>query len=163
MKTNPRISADKAAWLAHEWAAPRSDGRWAILGDAAHKIASASLYRVDEANALYAAIEAPVLSVEADSNSLGQWWKEKYTLAEYHQRLEQVRDVRTARVDNAGHMLHHDQPQEVAGLIESFTTASPALPPMRKSPVIVPATQTDRTHSPWKQNTSTKSATPSKT
>ncbi len=120
MKTNPRLGADKAAWLARHWAEADEGGRWAILGDAAHKVVSAQLYRVDEANALYAAIEAPVLSVESGSDSLGQWWKEKYTLAEYHTRLQHVRDVRSARVQDAGHMLHHDQPQEVARLLEEF-------------------------------------------
>jgi pimeloyl-ACP methyl ester carboxylesterase len=30
------------------------------------------------------------------------------------------RDVRIATVANAGHMLHHEQPQEVARLIETF-------------------------------------------
>ncbi|PWW46455.1 alpha/beta fold hydrolase [Melaminivora alkalimesophila] len=124
-KTNPRLPADKAAWLAREWAALGPDGRWAILGDDAHKIVNPQLYRVDEALALYAAIGAPVLSVQSDSDSLGQWWKGKYTLDEYHQRLGHVRDVRTAVVQDAGHMLHHDQPQVVAQRIEDFV-AGPA-------------------------------------
>ena len=123
MKTNPRLPADKAAWLARHWARQGSDGRWAILGDAAHKIVSAQLYRVDEAQALYEAITAPVLSVEASDDSLGRWWKDKYSLADYHQRLSHVRDCRTAVVQDAGHMLHHDQPQAVAGLIETFLSA----------------------------------------
>ncbi|WP_313075013.1 alpha/beta hydrolase [Melaminivora sp.] len=123
MKTNPRLSTGKAAWLAREWAEEGTDGRWRILGDAAHKIVNPQLYRVDEANALYAAISAPVLSVESDNDSLGQWWKGKYSLAEYHQRLTQVRDVRTTVVQDAGHMLHHDQPQVVARLIEEFAGA----------------------------------------
>ena len=53
--------------------------------------------------------------MEASDDSLGQWWKGKYSLADYHQRLTHVRDVRTAVVQDAGHMLHHDQPQAVAG------------------------------------------------
>ncbi|MBS0467910.1 MAG: alpha/beta hydrolase, partial [Proteobacteria bacterium] len=52
------------------------------------------------------------------------WWKGRYTLQEYHQRLTHVRNVRTAVVQDAGHMLHHDQPQAVAGLIEDFVTAA---------------------------------------
>jgi len=84
---------------------------------------SAQLYRVDEAQALYEAITAPVLSVEASDDSLGRWWKDKYSLADYHQRLSHVRDCRTAVVQDAGHMLHHDQPQAVAGLIETFLSA----------------------------------------
>ena len=70
--------------------------------------------------ALYAAIAAPVLAVEASDDSLGQWWKGRYTLAEYHERLKKVPDARIARVEDAGHMLHHDQPARVASLIEAF-------------------------------------------
>ena len=124
MKTNPRLSEDKAQWLAGHWARPNAQGQWAILGDPAHKISSAQLYRLDEALALYENITAPVLAVEASDDSLGQWWKGKYSLAEYHQRLTHVRDVRTAVVQDAGHMLHHDQPQQVAQLMEQFLDAA---------------------------------------
>ena len=120
MKTNPRLSRDKADWLAQHWARPDSAGQWRILGDAGHKVPSASLYRVEEALALYRAIRAPVLAVEADGDSLHAWWKGKYTLADYHQRLQQVPDARVAVIADAGHMLHHDQPEVLAGLIEGF-------------------------------------------
>lgn len=120
MKTNPRLAADKAAWLARHWARPDSDGRWRIRGDDAHKITSAQLYRADEALALYQAITAPVLCIEAEADSLGQWWGGRFTREEHRQRLSHVRALRTARVADAGHMLHHDQPQAVAGLIERF-------------------------------------------
>ena len=128
MKTNPRLSQDKAQWLAQHWARPNAQGQWEILGDPAHKIASAQLYRVDEALALYGAISAPTLAVEADSDSMDQWWQGKYSLAEYHERLKSVPDCRTAVVQNAGHMLHHDQPHTVARLIEDFLDHPKDLP-----------------------------------
>ena len=120
MKTNPRLSEDKAQWLAGHWAQPNAKGQWEILGDPAHKITSAQLYRLDEAMALYKNITAPVLAVEASDDSLSQWWKGRYTLDEYHQRLTHVRNCRTAVVHDAAHMLHHDQPAQVARLIEEF-------------------------------------------
>ena len=120
MKTNPRLPQDKAQWLARHWARPNAQGQWEILGDAAHKITNAMLFRLEEALALYAAITAPTLSIEASDDSLGLWWKGRYTLEEYHQRLQSVPDCRIARVEDAGHMLHHDQPQAVAALIEGF-------------------------------------------
>ena len=92
MKTNPRLTQDKADWLAAHWSVgkPHADGgdRWEILGDPAHKIINAHIFRVDEMLALYAAITAPLLAVEASDDSLGQWWKGRYTLAEYHERLK---------------------------------------------------------------------------
>ncbi|MFN7857308.1 MAG: alpha/beta fold hydrolase [Acidovorax sp.] len=123
MKTNPLLSADKAQWLAQHWARPDAQGQWEILGDPAHKITSAQLFRLDESLAIYERITAPVLAVEADSNSLSQWWQGRYDLAEYHQRLGHVPNCQQAVVTGAGHMLHHDQPQQVARLIEQFLDA----------------------------------------
>lgn len=120
MKTNPRLSADKAAWLATRWARPNALGQWAIQGNAAHKVTSAHIYRLDELLAIYQCITAPLLAVEADSDSLSKWSKGAYTLAHYHERLKNVADARIAVVTDAGHMLHHDQPEQLALLIEDF-------------------------------------------
>ncbi len=131
MKTNPLLTRDKADWLARHWAVAQpsaDDGgeRWAILGDPAHKVVNAHIYRVDEALALYRAIRAPVLVVEAEQDSLQGWWKGRYTLPEFHQRLQQVQGARVETVAQAGHMLHHDQPERVAALIEAFLAPSTA-------------------------------------
>ena len=120
MKTNPRLGADKAAWLAQHWAAPDAQGRWAVLGEAAHKVVNPQLYRVEEALAIYARITAPVLSVTASDDSLGQWWKGTFTLAEYRERLRHVPQLTEAHIDDAGHMLQHDQPERLAALIADF-------------------------------------------
>ena len=120
MRNNPRLSPDKAEWLAPHWAQPNAQGQWEILGDAAHKIVNANLYQVDEVLAIYQRISAPTLSVEASDNQMAQWWQDRYSLAEFHERLKQVPKVSQALVTDAGHMLHHDQPQQVAALIEDF-------------------------------------------
>jgi len=123
MKTNRRLSQDKADWLAQHWAKPDAEGTWRILGDPAHKIINANLCRVDEVLAIYQAITAPVLAVEASDDSLSVWWKGKYTLDEYHERLKEVSDARVGRIADAGHMLHHDQPQALAVMVEDFLHA----------------------------------------
>ena len=124
MKTNPRLSADKAAWLAERWARPDKTvggaGQWKIQGHAAHKVTSAQIYRLEELLEIYQRITAPLLAVEADSDSMAQWWKGAYTLDDYHQRLKNVADARIAVITDAGHMLHHDQPEQLALLIEDF-------------------------------------------
>ncbi|WP_394789331.1 alpha/beta fold hydrolase [Rhodoferax sp.] len=123
MKTNRRLRQDQADWLAPHWAQPQTlaDGSqvWQILGDPAHKLRGAQLFRVDEVLAVYQRISAPTLSVEASDDSLARWGM-GYTLAEYHERLQSVPDARTAVVDDAGHMLHHDQPQQLAQLVQDF-------------------------------------------
>jgi pimeloyl-ACP methyl ester carboxylesterase len=120
MKTNKRLTQEKAEWLAQYWARQDADGRWRILGDPAHKIINASLFRVDEVLEIYKAIRAPVLAVEASDDSLSTWWQGRYTLTEYHERLKAVSDMRLGKIYDAGHMLHHDQPQQLAQLIEEF-------------------------------------------
>jgi pimeloyl-ACP methyl ester carboxylesterase len=120
MKTNKRLTRDKADWLAQHWARPDADGMWRILGDPAHKITNAQLYRVDEVLEIYKAITAPTLCVQSGEDNLTQWWKGKYTLAEYYERIRVIRDVRRATIQDAGHMLHHDQPAELANLLEEF-------------------------------------------
>ena len=91
--------------------------------DAGHKVVSANLYRLDEALELYRRISAPVLSVTASDDSLGLWWKGRFTLAQYHERIQAVPQLRSAEVHDAGHMMHHDQPVELAGLLEDFFNA----------------------------------------
>jgi pimeloyl-ACP methyl ester carboxylesterase len=120
LKTNPRLSKDKAEWLARHWARPNASGKWQILGNPAHKVISATLYRAEETLALYRRISMPLLSVEAADDSLNQWWKGKYTLAQYHERLKLVEQAEVAVIQDAGHMLHHDQPAHLAGLLERF-------------------------------------------
>ena len=123
VKTNPRLPQDKAEWLAQHWSAPtiQDDGTrpWQILGDPAHKLRNPQLFRVDEALAVYQRITAPTLSVEASDDSLVRWGQ-GYTLDEYHERLQSVPHARVAVVQDAGHMLHHDQPEALARLIEGF-------------------------------------------
>ena len=124
MKTNPRLSPDKAQWLAREWSEPRTDAdgrtRWHILGDAAHRVINPQLFRVDEMLALYAHIAAPTLMVEARDDSLAGWWQGRFTRDEFHERLKAVPNLRREVIEDAGHMLHHDQPETLAALVESF-------------------------------------------
>jgi pimeloyl-ACP methyl ester carboxylesterase len=120
MKTNHRLSQDKADWLALHWAKPDAQGQWRILGDAAHKVVNPYLYRVDEVLEIYKRIKAPCLVVEASDDSLSQWWKGKFTLNEFHERLKSVENVKIATLQDAGHMLHHDQAEALAKLLEDF-------------------------------------------
>ena len=70
--------------------------------------------------ALYSQLSMPVLSVEAEESSLDTWWKGQYTLSDYHARLRAIPQVEITRIGEAGHMLHHDQPEVLADIIERF-------------------------------------------
>ncbi len=120
-KTNPRLTQERADFLAGHWAAPDESGAWEILGDPAHKITSAQLYRSDEVCACWARITAPVLWVEAEETDVWRWMGGREAArTEIDRRMQCIPDVQPARVGDAGHMLHHDQPAEVARLIEAF-------------------------------------------
>lgn len=120
IKTNPRLSSDKAQWLAQHWAQKNSNGEWEILGHPAHKVMNPYLFRVEEMLAIYQSISAPVLNVEASQNDLEKWWQGKYKLEEFHERLKHIKDIHSITIQDAGHMMHHDQPQILAQHIEAF-------------------------------------------
>ncbi|PRC90695.1 alpha/beta fold hydrolase [Solimicrobium silvestre] len=120
-KTNPRLNDERAAFLAQHWSRENASGQWEILGDPAHKLSSPILYRVEEVMACWEAVTAPVLWVEADDTAIWSWigGKEKGR-PETDRRLTHFKQLKTELVLDAGHMLHHDQPQALAKLIEDF-------------------------------------------
>lgn len=122
VKTNPRLTPDKANWLAAHWAREDANGKWLILGEPGHKVVSANIYKVEETLEAYKRISAPVLAVEASDDSLEKWNQGRYTLADYHERLKLIADAKVARIEDAGHMLHHDQPEQLAAMITEFLT-----------------------------------------
>jgi pimeloyl-ACP methyl ester carboxylesterase len=91
-----------------------------ILGDAAHKRVNPVLAQVPEALAVWEQITAPLLWVEGDQTDVSRWWGTRYTKAEFHERLGVVNQVEKRMLAPAGHMLHHDQPEALAALLETF-------------------------------------------
>jgi pimeloyl-ACP methyl ester carboxylesterase len=116
VQTNPRLPADKARWLAAHWCVERAPGRHELLGDPAHKVVNPYLYRADETAAVWACIEAPVLLVRAAEGHARRYGETD----EFRERWRVVPHGRDVRIDDAGHMLHHDQPERVAAAIEEF-------------------------------------------
>ena len=120
-KTNPRLSDQRAEFLSQHWARQNAAGRWEILGDPAHKLVSPLLYHVEEVMACWQKICAPVLWCEADDTNVWQWMGPKpEARSEIDRRLAHIPNLRKEMILNAGHMLHHDQPEILAALIEDF-------------------------------------------
>lgn len=120
-KTNPRLTEERAAFLSEHWATQDANGGWQILGDPAHKLSSPILYRVEEVLACWQAIAAPVLWVEAEDTEAWRWMGPKETArVEIDRRITFIPQVKKASIPDAGHMLHHDQPEILAQLIEEF-------------------------------------------
>ena len=119
-KNNPRLAADKAQWLAGHWAAPDAHGRWAVLADAAHRRINPLPYRAAEAIATWSAITAPLLWVQGAQSRTDDHWGGRYSFAEFQARLAQVPNLQQVHLADAGHMLHHDQPEALAAALQAF-------------------------------------------
>ncbi len=119
-KNNPRLSAERAAWLAAHWAERRDDGHWHILGDPAHKRVNPALYRKDEVLEGWKRIEAPTLWIEGDETDPDRWWGHRYPRHEFDARIALVKNLQRVRLASCGHMLHLDQPQALADALDEF-------------------------------------------
>ncbi len=116
-KRNPRLTPERAAFIAACWSEPLADGRVRLLADPAHRRVNPSVYRRDEMEACWRRIEAPVLLVlGAASESVRRLAPE----GGVESFRGFVRRLAIEEVAGAGHMLHHEQPRAVAGLVERF-------------------------------------------
>jgi pimeloyl-ACP methyl ester carboxylesterase len=116
-RNNPRLDAERATFLARHWSWRTTQGDYEIAGDPSHKIVNPVLYRWAEVAACWAAIACPVLWVEATDTDAHRWAGDSSEIA---RRIAALKTAEVARIADAGHMLHHDQPQAVARLIENF-------------------------------------------
>ena len=129
-KNNPRLPADRAAFLAPHWAKntlsdTSSAGeaeKWEIQGDPAHRMATPTLYRLAETLACWGAITAPVLWVEPFHADGMSDTRKHCRVPPSHEdtRLDVFQNLRREWVKNASHMLHHEHPEEIAGMIMDF-------------------------------------------
>lgn len=120
-KTNPRLSDARAEFLAQHWAKENAQGQWELLADPAHKNSSPLLYHVDEVLECWQNVAAPVLWVEANDTDIWRMIGSKEEArVEIDRRMKFIPHIQTKVVMDAGHMLHHDQPEELAVMIEAF-------------------------------------------
>lgn len=120
--TNPLLRAEFAQWLAQHWAR-EENGRWVINADPAHKRPQPFLYRVEEVNAFLSRIGCPVLFVEGAQTLYFMFFDGKFSREEFLQRVALVPDFRLETIDQAAHMLHHDQPEALAAHLAGFLTS----------------------------------------
>jgi pimeloyl-ACP methyl ester carboxylesterase len=120
VKTNPRLIASRARFLAEHWSKPDGAGGYVLLGDPAHKMRGPLLYQLDEVMAIWSQVRAKVLHVEAVGSETLARLAGAVPIDVFKKRFEAFPDWRERFVEGAGHMVHHDQPEEVARLIEAF-------------------------------------------
>ena len=114
-QTNPRLTMDKALFLAAESSSLRADGliEWAF--DPLHRAPFAVSHRKAEWAACMQRIEAPTLWLASDR--ISRIDSEPGGLAA---RAALLKNVVCDKVPDTSHNLHHDRPAEVARIMESF-------------------------------------------
>lgn len=126
-RNDPRLTEDKAAFLARHWAQAGDDGKVRLTSDPRHKMPFPTVYRVEEVFAVWRAIRARTLWIAAQDSHIPRWLDAHPegeggadSLAGIRRRMAHVPGATLRVVADAGHMLHHDQPHAVARLIEGF-------------------------------------------
>jgi pimeloyl-ACP methyl ester carboxylesterase len=126
-RNDRRLPRDKARFLAEWWAREEPDGTVRLTSDPRHKWPFPTVYRLEEVYAVWRRIDAPVLWVAAEDSHIPRWLGSHPegeagtdALAAVRERLARVPGATLTTIPDAGHMLHHDQPDAVAAAIEPF-------------------------------------------
>ena len=117
-KNNPRLAADKASFLAQHWAQRLDSGEIVLRFDPRHKIVNPVLNRVEELIACWNRVTCPVLWVVTNEIDMRNWRRD--TPEQLAERKRAFRDFREVLLEDSGHMMHHDQPERLAAIIEAF-------------------------------------------
>ena len=118
---NPRLSEARALYLAQHWGRQNAAGRVELSSDPAHKLINPVSYQLEEAMACWRNVAAPVLWIDgAESRTMERM---RINPGDHDARKACFRDLSAHTIADAGHMLHHDQPERLAELIEAFLRA----------------------------------------
>lgn len=120
-KANERMDMPRARFLATHQHRQMADGTLVWSFDPAHARPFATLHRIDEWAACWRQITCPVLWIGSgrvfppglDGSDLDFDW-----------RLQQIAHAQFQRIEGTSHNVHHDAPQQLAGLVERFMLAS---------------------------------------
>jgi pimeloyl-ACP methyl ester carboxylesterase len=112
LQYNPRLSEDHARDLAASFTEDAGDGTGAVVWrfDPLHKTPAAKPFLLDEAAAMWRALDMPVLSLFARGSP--------FIFSDLEARHRMIRDVRIGTVEDAGHNIHHDRPEVIAAAIQ---------------------------------------------
>jgi pimeloyl-ACP methyl ester carboxylesterase len=115
---NPRLTPDRAEFVAKAWSRPDGHGPEVILHfDPHHRFVNPILYRREEAEACWARLEIPMLLVTGELSD----HRARHTAHTTNEQLHALfRKLRLVTVPGTGHMMHHEDPTAVARHIVGF-------------------------------------------
>ena len=115
---NPRLTEARAAYLAQHWGRQNAAGRVELRSDPAHKLINPVPYQLEEAMACWRNVAVPALWIDgAESKTMERM---RINAADQEARKACFRNLSAHTIEQAGHMLHHDQPERLAELIDAF-------------------------------------------
>lgn len=121
MKGNRRLSQARAEYLASQLGRIDERGEVVVATDPkARFISPISLHR-EQAISLWSDIQARVLCIRGQDSFVTRAF-DKYP-EDLEQRLKAFRDAREVVLPDSSHNLHHEVPEELARLVESFLEA----------------------------------------
>ena len=116
-KRAPHISSERALYIARQWGREDASGEIRLKADPAHKVVNPVLYRREEAKSCWREVTArTLLMVGKESRYHGTYFDDGIR-DEFNASF---RDLQETVVEHAGHMLHHDQPEQTARILEDF-------------------------------------------
>jgi len=120
IRTNPRLPRDRALELATYGSEddPRGGVVWRF--DPLHRTPGARPFNADEYAHHWREVKAPVLSLYGDAS--------EWMLADLAERHALLASCVMGTVVNAGHNIHHDQPDVVADAVRAWVRGEQALP-----------------------------------
>ena len=120
MALNPRLTESRAERLSWTVSRNRNDGLIEMACDPWHRVPSPMVYRVEDAQACWRKIEAPVRLLIAQYGLVNQRFGNDRP--EFDKRIGSFRHLQTIDIPDSGHNVQHDQPERVAAAIEQFLT-----------------------------------------
>ncbi|HME62949.1 MAG TPA: alpha/beta hydrolase, partial [Candidatus Binatia bacterium] len=88
-------------------------GKWIWKFDPLHRTAAPQPFYAAQALEFFRRIECPVLIVDGQESRQNR-------RTDKQQRYDAIRDHRIARIACAGHMVHQDNPEELAKIVADF-------------------------------------------
>ena len=118
MAANPRLTKERADFLARNASRKRDDGQVEFGADPWHRIGTPNVLNLDEVMGYWRKIEAPTLLLIADEGNVARRFSDDPD--ELSERIGCFKNNKMQTIANSGHNLHHDQPECVARAIETF-------------------------------------------
>jgi pimeloyl-ACP methyl ester carboxylesterase len=112
-RVNPRLTAERALELTRWGMRQNENGTWTWKFDPLHRTTSPLPFYAEQAMEFYRRIECPVLVIFGKQSR-------QAPRPDLQQRLNAIRDHRRAAIDRAGHMIHQDNPDDLADEILKF-------------------------------------------